>query len=275
MNFLSSAPTQGFPNLGNTCWLNSLLQTLIHNDLFAEMIKRLKSENGLTNSLKHFYVADINPVNILSYILNLWQSKIGYGIPQDSHEAVLWLLEELHGENKMVSTVSETSNELTRQLAKYNSNTTSSIYQLFQGVMTYTTSDGEVRYEPFITFFLDCPARVENFPINITDCFALTFERKKIVHMPGILLVCFERQDQGEFDLTTYFELEDPNNNVIKFRLTGVVLHYGNQYGGHYIAFSDTSKGWLLFDDQNVRPLNTTSSKVRGTPRLMVYERLQ
>jgi len=31
----------------------------------------------------------------------------------------------------------------------------------------------------------------------------------------------------------------------------------------------------LLFDDQNVRPLNTNSSKVRGTPRLMVYERLE
>ena len=93
--------------------------------------------------------------------------------------------------------------------------------------------------------------------------------------MPGMLLVCFERQDQGEFDLTTYFELADEKDNVIKFRLTGVVLHYGNQYGGHYIAFTDTSKGWLLFDDQNVRPLNTNSSKVRGTPRLMVYERLE
>ena len=277
MNLLEFPSPTGFPNLGNTCWLNSLVQVLIHNKLCSELFKRLPHNfrsNSLSNTLKNFFLQDFNPVHSLSSIINLFVEKIGNGVPQDSHEAVLWLIEELHSENKTKVDIDlNTVNELTKQLFRYNQGETSLIYNLFQGIMVYKTSDNETRYEPFITFFLELVPRTNSEPLNVTDCFELTFRKRQIVHMPGVLFVCFERTDGGEYNLTTSFELADPDDKVIKFRLSGVVLHYGSQFGGHYISFSNTQNGWLLFDDNNIRKINTDSSIVRGTPRLMIYER--
>ena len=48
---ISTKETKGFPNLNNTCYMNSFLQILIHTPNFIKELKRIKKEKKIDNEL--------------------------------------------------------------------------------------------------------------------------------------------------------------------------------------------------------------------------------
>jgi ubiquitin C-terminal hydrolase len=62
----------------------------------------------------------------------------------------------------------------------------------------------------------------------------------------------------SEFDLSIYskdFQNNDP------YELNGIVYHFGNLHGGHYVASCKNEHGdWILYDDSNVKSIQEIQS---------------
>jgi hypothetical protein len=259
---------EGIPNLGNTCWLNSLVQLLLNNSLFKAHLKRLKCDSGMTAALRAVAEKKNSAQNMHRLLLEFW---VHY-TPADSHEAFLHLLNRLHEENKVRECRPAENDTLTSQIFTHNSGFHSLSLALFQGVQMWETSDGETRYEPFTTFFLE-PGVPGGRSYNMRDAFARTFRKRSILHMPLLLAVCFEKTDEV-VDLLTHFTLGDTDGTEVVYEISGIVVHTGGKSGGHYFAICNVNAGWFLFDDNSVTPFSGQTSSLSGcTPRIILYTR--
>ena len=254
--------TQGFPNLGNTCWLNSLLQLLLNNKFFCAALRRM-GDGKRTRALKS--LADSR--GSLPDLVEILRACGQQGTPEDSHEAFMRLLNILHEENKVPI---RTDTTMSQQVAKHSENFTSLPLALFQGVFRYENSDREEIFEPFTTFFLESS---RDAVYDVQKQLAVTFRKREIVKVPALLMICFE-QFSGEFSMISEFDLTDAEGKPCSYKCTGFVVHCGSSGGGHYFAVCKTGHGWMTFDDNSVMPYNPATVSLRGcTPRLVLFSR--
>jgi len=265
----------GLPNFGNTCWFNSLLQALASSKNFCLMLANLSisGQQPFTEGLEKVMACLLSNdmFNCRSVLLNFLRGlNWSKGMPEDSSEAFLWLVECLHNEHSKTSAFSE--HPIMIELNKHNSNKTSPIYQLAQGCAGWKTSDKEQRYEPFLTFFLEW-AEVENGMQNITKCLEKTFASKQIVMMPRMLVICFDRcPSHIRFIVTQQFSLYTPDNKTIQYSLKAMVIHIGSLAGGHYVSYGNRNGEWYIFDDDRVSKILQHNIVLNDVPRLLIYD---
>lgn len=267
----------GLPNFGNTCWLNSLLQGLFCSYHFLDTITTIPNNSPFITNLLNVCRETLtkNIPSSRAYLLQFIRT-IGWsnGMPEDSSEALLWLIDKLHNDCKKTENAGEEllSSPVYSSLHKFNNGETSLIYNLVQGCYGWKTSDNEQRYEPFITFYLDW-ADIENGTQNISNCLQKTFENKQIVMMPPLLAICFDRSPEHiNFNLTSQFMLYTPDNKKVVYTLKSVILHIGGMAGGHYICIGYRDGGWWIFDDDRVTSIKMNTTTLNDVPRLCLYD---
>jgi hypothetical protein len=108
---LSVPPASFYPgldNVGNTCYLNSVIQTLFHLERFRSVVLTSRpAENSLAKGLQHLFremqnfrnnereVASWNPFRFVSLVSRLWTGQQTYA-PNDATEFMKWLLSNVH-----------------------------------------------------------------------------------------------------------------------------------------------------------------------------------
>ena len=88
-------------------------------------------------------------------------------------------------------------------------------------------------------------------------------------------------------DLGPYYRTAGNHNHFARYRLTGLILHRGNQNGGHYVAkVRAPDDRWYIFNDDHVDPQNAREARTQRpsetnptpeacfTPYVLFYERL-
>ena len=266
----------GIPNFGNTCWLNSLIQGLLSSQQFIKCCNQLMEyKTPFVTKLLNLCYSCLNKsqANTRMDMIQLLQSAGWHrGMPEDSSEALLWLIEQLHKECKVPMVLeNETENGIYTSIFKHNQGETSFIYSYFQGCYGWKTSDNEQRYEPFITFYLDW-AQIENQTQNISQCLETTFKNKQIVMMPPLLAICFDRTSEHiKFKCTSEFMLCTPEGKNVVYKLKAIILHIGSLAGGHYVCLGLRDNQWWIFDDDRVSQVEMTGL-LNDVPRLCLYD---
>lgn len=125
-SFIPGIPIQGFTNIGNTCYLNSTLQTLCASPILRNLIN--KNQTGIiAKNLKNIFDTITNPSNsaditerilsilyaLLAYspknivLQNLKQSLEQFATPQqqDAHELLSMLLDGIATESNTTKNV--------------------------------------------------------------------------------------------------------------------------------------------------------------------------
>ena len=103
----------GLRNLGNSCYINAVIQALISVTPFSENMMQLKENNKekrtegkLTRELEYLIQdlkagerKDISPGAFIETVKNESNSRFGNGMQEDAHEFLLYVLEKIHEES--------------------------------------------------------------------------------------------------------------------------------------------------------------------------------
>ena len=280
--------SSGLVNLGNTCYINSVLQILHSMYELNEYIHENNNYNTNTNdyiitkewnNLKELMdnSVHISP-NRFMYMNNeickeknkieFLQNKQG-----DASEYLLFVLECIH-------------NSYIKKDAKKNLRDTSIITQLFLSRFEITYVDESnvqvsKTYETHWSIDLSIPCKDA---ISLYDCLDYTFKKEylcddnawlddttnqkknvykitKIVHEPIILIfnfkrwIHFDKKNKSKISFETIIDLSPYSRLKTKYELFGILNHEGTIYGGHYYSCIKKRDKWLLFNDNHIKEI--------------------
>ncbi|NXR93915.1 UBP42 hydrolase, partial [Hypocryptadius cinnamomeus] len=300
----------GLFNVGNTCFLNSVLQCLTYtpplaNYLLSREHSRACHQQGFcmmcimeahVNKVLHSPVSAILPMAVLK-VFRCIGEHFQPGREEDAHDFLCCTV------NAMQRACLSASNDL-----DLSSQSTTIVYQIFGGflrsrVTCFSCEAVSDSYEAFLDVPLDIKAAssltaaLEDFVapehLDGDNCFKCNKCKKNVaaskrftVHRaPKVLTVCLKRFDcftggkiskvveyPEYLDLRPYMSQAD--GEPLQYSLYAVLVHSGvSCHGGHYFCYTKASNGlWYQMDDESVE-LRCIDTALRQQAYLLFYAR--
>jgi len=268
-----------FPNMGNTCYLSSVLHCFIHNPCFRETLNLIDSP--FINELKNLasIVDYTNDGKFMAKFYNI--NNILNHLPfkrfeqQDAHECILLFLELLTKDTPLITEKPLNSETTTNPfVSMYYGQTRNNIHCL-------TCKNNNSVFEDFSSINLN--VGIENSCVSelfmkylekeiheheelyfCEKCNSLTPYEKKInlYKLPEVLIIVLKRYSSNGTKLLSEIKLDETlvikesiTGTVKKYHLKSTINHFGNLYNGHYTNFVHNCE-WLHIDDERVRMVN-------------------
>lgn len=295
----------GFPNLGNTCWLNATVQCITHCQWFRDwfLLGDFKaSYNKKNNILDIFYhlvntiYGDYDPkkaqvgIQVLLQELFKHDKRFKPGQQMDSHDCILTIIDLLHQNVKREMNHKRGLPLEPQEKDWYDhlSYEESDILSIFNSQVVHTIQNKKEnsvtkRYNVVNTFFLDIPNGLSQFSVidSLKDFQTFKqidgqniFTQNDFFRIAPIFMISFMHQqalpDQVRFRLNNSFTIAGYTYNLVS-----ILLHIGNDFNGHYISICKHNNKWYRYDDSNVSELddNLLSQPFVFLPTLLFYER--
>lgn len=284
-----SAPVSGLTNLGNTCYINAVLQILHNLDELNEYItKRTPHPIGDSifpvewNALKELMDKSviINPQRFLhmNEVLFEKKNKTEFLNHQqgDASEYMLFVLETIHNAYNLLETPSKSA-----YLDEVQKKDFSIITHLFSSTLEVNYVDiGDkvvsTKYETQWTLDLPIPDGIE----TLTQCLDLFFSEERLcdanqwyddtthqhkdvirktrmVYDPHFLVLSLKRwtgikKNNKKIVYDTTLDLSKYSKNSSRYSLMGIINHDGNVRSGHYYAYVLKGGQWFNVNDTHV-----------------------
>jgi len=268
---------KGLPNLGNSCYLNSLLQCLLSCSSVFEVATKQPNVNQLSILLNELHLAARDPSSNLSDLcVRFWRTIISasmsrrdriqfsFGSQQDSHEGLMLLLDmfeslpnvrrlfEHRHRLKIVcgecSTVCVDKQEL-GTVFEVQPDLKSAQLEVFKDLDRYYGSRMSLN-----DFLRSQNGYVEGY--NCTKCSSKKpkFKTVSLTMVPEILPIVIKKYEHKE--LTPFPEYLDfvtvSGRSKFVYRLIAQSEHSGTQAGGHYYAHCLRADRWHCLNDSSV-----------------------
>ena len=263
--------TNGFSNLGNTCFMNSALQMLIHCRDLTRLLSVYESKDKIVRMYQNLLLIYgnqngkvLNPISIRQ-ALGVTHKKYIMGSQEDSHEFIIHLLDELE---EAIKKEDERISNLISKLFDCNIETVISSVECNQR----STKTEPVR-------FLSVPV-AEGSYVTLNDCFEKFVEPEymsdeweapdgnrykankitNIIKFPRNLIFQLKRYrymrggKKIDQDVDIPLKWTAPTGEV--FDLRGFVLQSGGFSFGHYTYYGKVEDNWYMFNDSTVRQID-------------------
>lgn len=274
---MSEVAPLGLPNIGSSCWLNSVLQILLRSNQFVEAIT-LHREDGKLHILIFDLIFCIRKAELseeetrrssLEDVMRSYKN-LHEGILtihpifresslNDCHEVLTYLINALHQESTKLPAPSYSAEE--KIIAKDFEGSVSNILLTTVMCQSRITSDKTTLYETFNTYF-----------VEVTEGKDLQqmLDEKTFIHTSNLVFLSFimPTEESREFKI----------NNIIKINGKVYVL-YGMIYYiipmRHYIALIKRydEKGWFIMNDAHTSEFSQDDlfNKLQSFPSIVAY----
>ena len=283
-----------FPNFGNTCYINSVLQCIVNDSLFRKMVIEAKQEEndllieinkivGFLNDSDSDSENIIGRFNLIPFINSFIKKNNNFTRfqEQDSHEFLLSFLDLFH-KDVINNYYGQTSTDIkctscetiknviedfsTINLSIPNSNIQgNTIHSLFNEYLkTETNDDSNNLYY--------CEKCTKN---------TVTEKGIRLWKLPKRLIIVLKRYSENEQKINNHVDYpinnliikESESGNILNYSLSGVIFHNGNLNSGHYVSAINTEKEqqWILIDDELVSQINDPKQLINQNAYILFY----
>jgi len=269
---------KGLNNIGNTCYLNSGLQMILHNDELCNLIVKNKLLNSNFEILANFIIEynnnnnTISPQNIKQLIEN--KNNMFRGNRQhDSSEFLIFFLELITDDIKTELYEISTQISIKCKLRKCL-NVSSHIEKsniLFLNINENFICLNDC-YEEYISRY-----KFENDD-DLYWCEKcrdkrIAVKKTNIINWPKHLIIVLKRFTQNNRKITNSINV--PEYWINGYTLKGIIFHSGNPFGGHYIYIGKYNNNWYMFDDNFVNLINLQNlENFKNYGYIYYYEKL-
>lgn len=302
----------GLSNLGNTCYINGVLQCLVHLRPFTYRL--LYSKNTRDSFVMNYMTLlrelfkknhAIAPVTLKRAINNSFNGKYDNVDQHDSQEFLLDFLEKMHVGtiNKTVSIETKYSSKQYRTAMKtwreYFNRKTSVISKLFYGqyykqINCAKCKKCDMTFDPFVTLnlkpnksineMLVSHFRGEKVTYKCDGCSENTVHKIKncIYKLPDILIISINRfntnlsKNTNKITIETILDLSNfiysNDDESVVYELESMVCHIGSIRSGHYYALVKIGEAWMCFNDTRVSQVDMKTLDL-STPYILFYTR--
>ena len=261
---------RGLPNLGNTCYINSIVQCLRYSKNLVYMLKTHdgKQDTQLIRSLVELFYAN-TPVHYLHVFVKELNKTPEFKIMRqcDAHELFLYLTDSLF-----------------TQLKNYTNPFTGQLQSTIRCSVCSTVSKTQYPFAsisvqmPMLQCTVDqliadfCKTEMLSDLIECESCKIKTKSTKQLMIKPGKLVAVHLKRFNGISKIYTEVVIQEHifiGGN--KYMLYATCNHSGTPFGGHYTATCMKRDGsWILLNDSHVGNLSSVPNK-SDRPYILFY----
>ena len=299
---------------GSMCYLASAIQVLINSKSFVKFLESISSideDKKVTKFLKDVH-KDIsimqtiansriinvsknpriynrinkNYLNILTRLqsINDIMKKHGLSISrqEDSHHALIFLIDNVIEENKEHRDKFEGSLRVIRECKNCSSITTTedkflSIDMSFPKRNITRVNDRNSLYD--FDIMVDGYLAENDTDIVCDKCKQKEVtERREFISIPDMMIMSLipsvdnnGRRNRDIFDIAGVVEMETGNI----YSISSVISHYGSLYGGHYVAKVKKNDTWYIANDHSISELSDAKTQViNESSYVVIYNRI-
>jgi len=276
----------GLSNLGNTCFMNSALQIIIHCDILTNYILNTNLPGDLFQSYKRLLQDYSNTKNGKSVRPSEVKQTVGMKFPifsgfgqEDSHEFLINFLDYLEEDFKKnnINIISDLFDcKVTTVIKSIESNEQSEITELVRFLCVPVPAKSDVTLEDCFVKYLEqeqlnwvTPNHKNEQAIKITY----------IKSFPKYLIFQIKRYNKiNKLNIsigTNEKWVSDIFPNNMYYMLKGFVVQHGSMSGGHYISYVKLNNQWFCFNDESVSKINDDTALTNSqNAYLLFYERI-
>lgn len=266
---------RGFVNSGNTCYMNSVLQCLVHYPNFLNYLTSMcdyDKKKPFLSYLKRIYYEYVNSEEKytsfdISPFCKLFYDYFGKFNQSDSGEYIYYLFDKLQNENKMLDELlnGKIETNIYCEHCKYS----------IKNVENFYCSIVSLEYDNVYDMLMS----VVNSEENIEDYCCDKCKRKgnckkktKWLVYPNYLIIILNRFNNNNTKNKKHIKMDDTYEiNGKKYYYSCSVHHFGETIGGHYISVVKNDDTYYVFDDKTIGYTNEKNVYNSNTSYILFF----